>query len=72
MKKVIKLTEEQAEQLKGHQFKMDSYFAPTKDADGNWYISTEEAQYNTNTEFDWVSNCPFIDFNPVIEDMEDI
>lgn len=60
--KVVKLTEQQAEQLQGVEFVTDNMFNPVLDADGNWFISIEE---QNQCYIEWVKECPLIDYNPI-------
>ena len=59
---VVKLTEEQANSLKGVQFIQDNFFNPLTDADGNWFISIEERD---QCSIEWVKECEEIPYNPV-------
>lgn len=58
---VAKLTQEQAEQLKGVQFIQDNYFNPIQDVNGNWIISLEEVD---QCDIDWVKELPHIEYKP--------
>lgn len=62
--KVRQVTPEQRDALAGQEFAPDSHFSPTEDADGNWFISNEEIEQNTNADFDWVKDLPEIQHNP--------
>ena len=59
--KVVLLTPEQAEQLKGQLYAPDSYFNPIQDADDNWIISTQEQE---QCSIDWVKELPLIEYKP--------
>jgi hypothetical protein len=39
---IYPITESQANQLKGQEFAPDSFFNPTQDGSGKWFISPEE------------------------------
>jgi hypothetical protein len=65
--KVLKLTEEQKELLVDKEYDDDCYFNPILDADGNWFISLEERQYNKKEEYNWINNLEEIDYNPIID-----
>lgn len=39
---IYPITESQANQLKGQEFAADSFFHPTQDGSGQWFISPEE------------------------------
>lgn len=62
---VLLLTEEQKDLLVGQLFDNDSYFNPIQDRNGNWIISLEERDYNTNPEFTWVNDLPEIEYEPI-------
>ena len=62
---VLKLTEEQKNLLVGKEFRDSSYFNPVLDADGNWFISIEERDWNEKEEFNWINNLEEIPYNPV-------
>ena len=62
MMQVHLLTQEQAEQLNGHQYAPDSYFNPIQDADGNWIISIEEVG---QSEINWLKQTPLINYKPI-------
>ena len=64
MNQVIKLTQDQAESLKGRMFTIDSYFLVQEDADGNSFITTFEADHCTNPELQWIKKCPKIEYKP--------
>jgi hypothetical protein len=59
---VVKLTAEQAEQIKGAEFAPDSYFNPIQDKHGNWIISLEEVE---QCDIEWVKSLPLIEFEPI-------
>jgi hypothetical protein len=48
----------------GQLWDSDSFFNPVQDGNGDWIISTEEIDGNTNPEFDWVKNLPLITWVP--------
>jgi hypothetical protein len=52
------------EQIVGQLFELDSYFNPIQDANDNWVISTEEINFCTNPEFQWVKYLPLIEYKP--------
>jgi hypothetical protein len=62
---VVLLTEEQKNEIQGRKFTKDSYFNPIQDNNGNWIISIEEQSQNTNPDFDWLTQCPLIEYEPV-------
>ncbi len=42
----------------------DSYFNPIQDADDNWIISSEEIEFCTVEQFQWVKQLPLIEYKP--------
>jgi hypothetical protein len=52
------------EQIVGQMFDLDSYFNPIQDANDDWVISTEEINFCTNPEFQWVKYLPLIEYKP--------
>ena len=68
---VYKLTTEQKDQLVGQKWNEDVFFNPTKDADGNWFISVEEVNGCTheNGAFEWIHELPLITHNPVVYEL---
>ena len=56
------LTIEQKNQLVGQLYTPDVYFNPTQDCNGNWFISTQEIDYNTNPNFTWVTGLLLTDY----------
>ena len=61
---VAKLTQEQAEKLKGKEVVKDSYFNPILDADNNYIISLEEVE---QSNIEWVKDLPQIEYKPIIK-----
>ena len=59
---VVKLTEAQANEIRGFEFEPRSTIQPIKDADGNWFITIEE---QNQCSIQWVKECPLIDYNPI-------
>jgi hypothetical protein len=64
--KVRQLTAEQKDLLIGQMWNNGSYFNPTQDANGNWFISNEEVNGCEKSEFSWVKELLEIDYNPVV------
>ena len=58
---VALLTTEQAEQLKGQLYALDSYFNPIQDTNDNWIISTQEQD---QCSIDWVKDLLLIEYKP--------
>jgi hypothetical protein len=61
---VILLTLDQKDQIQGQKFTIDSYFLPIEDEDGNWVVSTIEQEYCTHPDFQWIKQCPKIEYKP--------
>ena len=59
---VVKLTQAQADSLRGVEFIPDNFFNPIVDADGNWFISIEERD---QCDIEWVKECEEIPYNLV-------
>ena len=67
---VYKLTIEQKDLLVGQKWDGETYFNPTQDADGNWFISEQEVNGCTHQGIvEWIHDLPQIPYNPVIIDM---
>lgn len=60
---VAKLTQEQAEQLKGKEVVKDNYFNPILDANGNYIISLEEVE---QSDIKWLKTLPQIEYKQII------
>ena len=58
---VAQLTPGQAEQLKGIEFRQDSFFNPIQDINDIWIISLEEQE---QCSIDWVKELPLIEYLP--------
>ena len=66
---VYKLTIEQKDLLVGQKWDGETYFNPTQDADGNWFISEQEVNGCTHQGIvEWIHDLPQIPYNPVIID----
>lgn len=61
---VILLSQEQQQEIEGKRFAIDSYFNPIQDADENWIISIEEQEECTHPDFQWIKQCPRIEYKP--------
>ncbi len=66
--KVRQLTPEQKDLLNGQMWNNQTYFNPTIDADGNWFISNEEVNGCEKPEFSWVKELAEINYNPIVVD----
>jgi hypothetical protein len=64
MNQVVKLTQDQAESLKGRMFTLDSYFLVQQDIDDNYFITVFESDHCTNPELQWIKKCPRIEYKP--------
>jgi hypothetical protein len=71
MENVYKLTETQKDQLIGQTWDGVTFFNPTQDAEGNWFISVEEVNGCTheNGTFEWIHTLPLIPYNPIISEL---
>jgi hypothetical protein len=58
------LTVEQKNEIFEMLYDDDSYFNPIQDADDNWIISTEEIEFCTVEQFQWVKQLPLIEYKP--------
>ncbi len=63
---VVKITQEQKDLLIGQTWDEVTFFNPTQDADGNWFVSQEEANGCNKPEFQWLKSCELIEHNPVV------
>jgi hypothetical protein len=61
---VIKLTLEQKQEIEGKKFMVDQYFLPLEDADGNWAVTVFEMENCTHPDFQWIKQCPKIEYKP--------
>jgi hypothetical protein len=67
---VYKLTIEQKDLLIGQTWNGTTYFNPTLDADGNWFISAEEVNGCTHQDaVEWIHDLPQIPHNPVVSEL---
>ena len=64
MEQVVKITQEQKDQIEDQKFAIDSYFNPWQDADGNWIVSTTEQELCIHPDFQWIKKCPRIEYKP--------
>jgi hypothetical protein len=60
---VAKLTQEQANKLKGLEFIDGNIFNPILDADGNYIISLEEVN---QCDIEWVKLLPLIEYKQIV------
>lgn len=51
MYKVVYITQKQAEQLQGKLFNDSSYYFPTQDINGKWYVSEVERD---ESQYEWL------------------
>jgi hypothetical protein len=63
--KVYKLNLEQKKQLELVEFIEDNFYSPTEDAEGNFFISSEEVNQTTNENYLWVKDLPQIEHKPI-------
>jgi hypothetical protein len=61
------LTLDQKNEIFEMLFDEDSFFNPIQDNDNNWVISTEEIEFCTVEEFQWVKQLPLIEYIQKVE-----
>lgn len=59
-----KLTNKQADSLKGQWYAPDSYFNPVKDINGVYFIFSEEVNQCVNPDFMWVKDLSEAEYVP--------
>ena len=59
---VAKITQEQADSLRGTEMVQDNYFNPIQDKNGNWIISLQELVY---CSVDFANSVELIKFEPI-------
>lgn len=64
--KVVKIAEEQKDLLIGQTWDGVTFFNPTIDANGNYFVSQEEVNGCDKPEFQWLKSCELIEHNPVV------
>jgi hypothetical protein len=62
---VYKLTTKQKDLLIGQTWDGVTFFNPTIDADGNYFVSQEEVNGCNKPEFQWLKSCELITHNPI-------
>jgi len=68
MTQVRELTMSQKDLLTGQKWNDNTFFNPTLDADGKWFVSNEEAEGCDVDGLSWVKSLPLIVFNPITEE----
>ena len=63
---VVKITEEQKDQLVGQTWDGVQFFNPTIDADGQYFVSQEEVGGCNKRGLQWLKSCELIEHNPVV------
>ena len=64
---VVKIpTIELKDSLIGQTWDGVTFFNPTQDADGNWFVSQEESNGCNKPEFQWLKSCELIEHNPIV------
>jgi len=63
---VVKITEQQKDLLIGQTWDGVTFFNPTIDADGQYFVSQEEVNGCDKPEFQWLKMCELIEHNPVV------
>jgi len=59
---VRELTEEQKDLLIGQTYDGERFFNPTLDNNDVWFISNEEVEWHTDSNFDWINYLPQIEY----------
>ena len=57
--KVGRLTEQQRTDLQGVMYENDTYYNPSLDGSGEWFISTQEMD---KSDLQWVKELPLVDY----------
>ena len=63
---VVKITEQQKDLLIGQTWDGVTFFNPTLDANGNYFVSQEEVNGCNKPEFQWLKSCELIEHIPVV------
>lgn len=64
---VVKIpTIELKDSLIGETWDGVTFFNPTIDATGQYFVSQEEVNGCDKPEFQWLKSCELIDYNPII------
>lgn len=58
------LTLVEKNKIEGQQYAPDCFFNPIQDINNDWVISTQEMEFCTNPEFNFVKNLPLIEYLP--------
>lgn len=59
---VAKITQEQANEIRGKEFNNGNLYNPIQDAEGNWVVSLTELQF---LGIDFASTVELINFEPI-------
>ena len=70
--KVKLLTTEQKDSLIGVEIGDSHFYNPAIDAEGNCFISLQEAEQTTNPDYLWIKDLPEIDYVPHTIDINNI
>ena len=57
--KVGRLTEQQKNDLTGVKYENDTFYNPSLDGSGEWFISTQEMD---KSDLQWVKELPLVDY----------
>ena len=63
---VVKITQEQKDLLICQTWDNVTFFNPTIDADGQYFVSQEEVNGCNKPEFQWLKSCELIEHKPVV------
>lgn len=69
MQQVFKISLEQKHLLIGQTWDGITFFNPTLDSLGNYFVSQEEVNGCNKPEFSWLKSCLLIDYNPIIREL---
>lgn len=69
MSKIAPLTIEQYRSLYGQIFSQDMTFNPSALPDGSYFISEEEINAYSGTQFAWIKDLPLIDYSTDLPDV---
>lgn len=60
------LTEVQKDSIQGVSYAPDQYFNCVQDINNDWFtfLSPDDIISITNTQFDWILSCPFVEYIP--------
>ncbi len=69
MSKVAIISVSQKNSLLNQRLDSETYFNPTKNANGKWVISKEEIEQCINEGFEFLNDLELTEHNPVVSEM---